>query len=93
MGYSNEDLGKIEAVLERLEKFRLPRLMDIKQRVDDGAVLNEFEIQFLEETMSDTENNKRFVDAHPEFQSMCARVIHLHHDITEKALENERKTH
>ena len=89
MSYSEDELGKIETVLERLEKFRLPRLMDIKQRVDGGDVLNEFEIQYLEEALGDAEQNKSFVDHHPEFQEIYSRLVHLYDEITKKALEKK----
>ncbi len=89
MTYTEDELGKIETVLDRLVKFRLPRIMDIKQRVDEGGILNEFEIEFLEEAMGDAEQNKPFVDHHPEFQQLFSRLVHLYDEITKKALENE----
>ncbi len=75
MTYTEDELGKIETVLDRLVKFRLPRIMDIKQRVDAGETLNEFEIVFLEEALEDAERNKQFVDHHPEFQNQETQYL------------------
>ena len=46
---------------------------------------------FLKEVLTDTERYKGFVDKHPEFQDLYTRVVHLYEQITERALENEKK--
>ena len=92
MYYSLEEEGVLQAVLERFEKHRFPRLMDIKEKVDQGGVLNDFDIEFLDEVLTDTQKYKHFVDEHPEFQQFYARVAHLYEELTQKALDNENET-
>jgi hypothetical protein len=93
MYYSLEQKGVLEVVMQRFEKQRLPRIMDIKKMVDRGEVLCKLDIDFLEEVCRDTQQYKHFVDAHPEFQKLYASVAHLYDEIAKKALDNENKIH
>jgi hypothetical protein len=40
MEESADELGTIYALMERFEKQRLPRLLELKKRVDEGGVLS-----------------------------------------------------
>ena len=82
--------GVITAVLERFEKFRLPRALDIQEKVNSGGKLDNFDIDFLEKVLQDSEEIKRFVDQRPDLHDLYSRAVSLYHDITEKALENEQ---
>jgi hypothetical protein len=92
MYYSLEKKGVLEAVMQRFEKQRLPRILDIKKMVDRGEVLCKLDIEFLEEVFRDTQQYRHFVDEHPEFQKLYATVAHLYDDIAKKALDNENKS-
>ena len=50
----NNDTGVICVVLQRLARQCLPRVIEIKERFDQGHTLNEFEIEFLSEALHDT---------------------------------------
>lgn len=86
---SVEDQGVIQALLERLNEFRLPRLLRLKERVDAGEPLTDEDLEFLRGAAEDAEGAKPLFDRHPEYQDLGARVVRLYADITAKALENE----
>jgi hypothetical protein len=89
---SADERRVIYALIERFEKQRLPRLLEIKKRVDKGEVFSESDIQFMYEVTRDAQRSKRLIDRHPEWHKFCAEVIHLYEEVVEKALENEKKS-
>ena len=86
----SKDAGVIQALAERLEKLRLPTALALKEKVDRGEPLNQFDIAFLDEVFEDATRIKPLLDQHPEWQELAARMTHLYHEITAKALENEK---
>lgn len=91
----NEDMKDkmiMNTLLERFQKQRLPRLLDIKKAVDQGDKLGNFDMEFLEEVFSDTRQNQRYIEAaDDELKSLFMKALSLYNEITEKALENEQK--
>ena len=89
MSESSKDSGMIQVLAERFENQRLPRVLSIKEKVDKGGVLDEFDIEFLEQVFEDANTIKPLLDRHPEWQPLAARMVHLYKEITETALKNE----
>lgn len=88
---SSHDTGVIQALVERLNTQRLPRALGMKDRVDAGEPLDEYDLRFLEEVFRDAQTIQPLAERHPEYQELVARVIHLYKEILDKALENENK--
>jgi hypothetical protein len=85
-----DDAGTIQALLERLEKFRLPRALAVQKRVDAGERLTDDDLAFLKRVFTDAQAVQPMVAKHPEYQTLVARLISLYDDITRKALDNEK---
>jgi len=86
------DAGVIAVLMQRFENERLPRAFDLKEKVDQGATLNDNDIAFLEQVFEDANNIGPLLDRHHEFQKLAAQAIGLYKEITDKALENEKHT-
>jgi hypothetical protein len=89
---SNEisDIGLIEVLLERLEKQRLPRLLDIEKKVDAGESLLDEDLEFLEHAITDGRKIMPLIDRHPEYQHLTVQVVQLYKKITEKAMQIDK---
>lgn len=87
---STTELGVIQALIARFERQRLPRLLDLKTKVDNGGVLSDSDLMFLEVVTHDAQQSKHLIDRHPEWHKFCSEVIHLYEQITEEALNNEK---
>ena len=85
------DTGLVAVLMQRLSTQRLPRALALKEKVDQGGLLDELDISFLEQVFTDTNKLKTLVDRHPEHQDLVARIISLYSDITARGLENEQQ--
>jgi len=85
-----KDAGMLAVLIERLETQRLPRALDLKEKVDKGERLDDFDIAFLEEVFSDSQEIQPLMERHPEHQEIAAKMMGLYREITEKALANEQ---
>ena len=88
---SDDDDAIIQMLLERLVSQRLPRVVAIRDRVNQGERLTDFDIDFLQEAMTDAGDAAKYLDRHPELQSLGVRLVQLYDEIVTKATENESK--
>jgi len=80
----------IEVLLDRFTTLRLPRTLDIKEKVTKGGTLNGADIEFFEEVFRDIKDNQHLVEGNEELQTIIAKFIHLNKEITDIALANEK---
>lgn len=84
------DEGVLAVIVERMEEQRYPRALELKEKVDRGETLDDFDIDFLERVFDDCTSLKPLLDRHPEYQDLAARMMNLYHAITTQALANEQ---
>jgi len=88
---NSKDLGAAITLLERFTKQTLPKVLEIKKRVDSGELLDEWDIYFLHKLLPGRFNEVRpLVDRNPEYQELYTQAVHLYKEITEQALLNEK---
>jgi hypothetical protein len=83
--------GLIRVLMQRFETEHLDRILMLKESVDDGKTLSNYEQTFLENVCQEALKSKYLVDRHPEYQPLYARVVKLYRQITTQALENEQR--
>ena len=84
------ETGVVTVWLHRVSHRRLPRLKRIKESVDSGARLSNYQMTFLGKVFNDMQDALPYFDTHPEMQEMATRMVSLYHDITEQAVKNEQ---
>ena len=92
MSNNQIDDATVQVLLERLTKFRLPRTLDIKQRVDAGERLTDSELGFLKDSLEDAQQAAEIVVRHPEIHALGAQIVALYDEIVRRAVENEQHT-
>lgn len=90
MSDPTDDAATIQALLERLVKFRLPRTLAIKKRIDGGERLSDSDIAYLKNALEDARHGQKFVARNQEFHALGAQIVQLYDDIVRRALENEK---
>ena len=91
MSHPTDDTATLQALLERLVKYRLPRAMALKKRVDAGERMTDSDIAFMKEALEDAQDGQHFVARNPEFHALGGELVQLYEEIVEKATENEKK--
>ena len=83
--------GMMVTLMQRFRTQRLPRILEIKEHVDSGSRLSEYDRIFLEEAMHDAQRNIRHVEDIPEYQRLFIQLAHLYKQIMDKAVDNENR--
>jgi hypothetical protein len=55
---TSKDAGVIQVLIERFERHRLPRVLELKEKVDSGELLNEMDLDYLERILEDAQEHK-----------------------------------
>ncbi len=90
MDQETKDQGVISVLLKRFETERYPRAKLLKQQVDNGAVLDHFDLSYLEDTLGDAHEVLLILSRHPEYSSLAQEVILMYESIMSKSQQNSR---
>lgn len=85
-----QDAGVLSVLIERFESQRLPRALALKDKVDKGECLDEFDLAFLQEVFADSTRIMPMLERHPEHRALVSQATSLYSEITAKALANEK---
>jgi hypothetical protein len=84
-------LGIGIALLDRFTTQTLPRAIDLKNKVDAGECLDQWDIDFLRELLQRTQEVQPFVSDNPVSQGLYSQAVTLYREIAAKGLANEEK--
>ena len=90
MEQSEKDAGTLAALMLDLEEIRLPRAMQILDKVNAGELLSDYDISFLKNVYEDSRETELLVERHPEYSELICRCLGLYTEIITKGLANEK---
>jgi hypothetical protein len=90
MAEVSKETGILAVLAKRMVEERLPKALELKERIDKGGLLNDLDLNFLEQVVKDAaairpllKDNQRLID-------VAASMTRLYKEISDKALENEK---
>lgn len=87
----SRDKGVAQVLLMRLEAERLPYALKLKDKVDRGERLSDFDTQFLKRGIREGREARALAAKLPQYQEIVDRMAKLYDEITRKGAENEQK--
>ena len=91
MDQKEKDKGLIMVLLERFNKQRLPRALALKEKVDSGELLDDYDHKYIKELQKDSSEVMLIIERNPEYKDLAANIINLYKQIIEKDTENSKK--
>ena len=90
MTISRKDLGIAQVMLQRLNEQRLPYALKLKDSVDNGELLTDYDREFLKEAAEEARLIPPLLERQPQYKPLAYQVFSLFEHITAKGLENEK---
>ena len=88
---SEKDLGLMTVLYDRYQHQRLPRALALKEKVERGETLDDFDTSFLIEVLKGVNEAMPIMERHPKCRKLANNMINLCSEISKKDLENEKK--
>jgi hypothetical protein len=86
----DKDRGIALVLLNRLNERRLPQALSLKEKVERGERLSDYDLRFLKSAISESGEPRRLAKQNPQYQPLVDQMTDLYNEITRKARENEQ---
>ena len=90
MAEVSKEMGLMAVLAKRMVDERLPKALALKERVDRGELLNDLDMAFLQQVVTEANELPPKVKENPRVMEVAGRMLQLYKEISAKALENEK---
>ncbi len=90
MEQEERDKGLINVLLKRFETERLPRMKELQAKVDDGGVLDDTDLSYLQKVLSDAHQVMDVLKRNPEYGALAKGALLMYEDIMAKSQQNAK---
>lgn len=91
MSQEQKDQGIIAVLLKRFENERYPRAQALKTKVDNGAILDDQDLEYLEQVLADARQVMSIIARHPKYLPLAKGVLLMYEEIMSKSQLNEKQ--
>ena len=84
-----EHLGVMYSLMLEFERHRVPRLLRLKERLDNGIAINDVDFDFLRKQINYACITKHLTVNYPELEEFCLQLGHMYKELCDEALKNE----
>jgi hypothetical protein len=88
MDLEQKDKAVISVILKRFEHERYPRMKALKEKVDDGDVLDPRDLMYLEQVLGDVHQLLDVITRHPEYGALVKAGLLMYEEIMTKSQLN-----
>lgn len=85
------DRGVAQVLIARLESRRLPYALKLREKVNRGERLTDFDTRLLKKVLEESGEARRIAKKLPQYEAIVTQMAELYDEITRKGLENEHK--
>ncbi len=89
MAQVSKEMGVIAVLAKRMVEERLPKALALKERVDRGEVLNDLDLAFLEQVVTDATKALPLAKDNPRLRAMIENLTHTLPEQRHAALQVE----
>ena len=81
--------GVFHAIIQEFEQHRLPRILRLKDKLDNGEAVSDVDCDFLFNEIRDACRTMHLTVLYPELQEFCLCMSHFYKEMCDEALANE----
>ncbi|MCW8879146.1 MAG: hypothetical protein OQK04_19435 [Kangiellaceae bacterium] len=85
----DQDIGVIKELLDRFNHQHLPRVLEIKSRLEEGKSLRQSDTNFLLLVASDSLTMRGLIERNPTYKPLATKILIFFHQVIATALENQ----
>src|SRR5262245_16532416 len=83
MSDTSKESGTVQVLIQRLTNERLPYALKLRDRVNKGERLTDYDLEFLQRVYDDAAKMPKLAERHPEYEALVGQLTALYGEITQ----------